>query len=198
MSNLPVATRVKDEIMKVQIPNNCRPGDSFVVTPPDGRVFTVIVPDNAMPGSFIDIVVPSDDAGAPNPNPSSVTLKKSTIGAVLAGGAVGLLFGPIGVVCLAGGALAAVSDKGAIGAVEAWVIRSIINQLKLLIGQRLRYPICPPQPRMNIRKLRTRITAIPAMLPISTMTLPMIRFCILTITVIVTVKISNPVEVCVL
>ena len=128
MSNLPVATRVKDEIMKVQIPNNCRPGDSFVVTPPDGQVFTVIVPDNAMPGSFIDIVVPSDDAGAPNPNPSSVTLKKSTIGAVLAGGAVGLLFGPIGVVCLAGGALAAVSDKGAIGASSRSVGDKIYNK----------------------------------------------------------------------
>jgi len=54
--NPPAADTVDDqEVMKVQIPNGLYPGDSFVVTPPDGRVFTVVVPEGAVAGTFVDV-----------------------------------------------------------------------------------------------------------------------------------------------
>lgn len=53
--NPPCADTVGDqEVMKVQIPIGLHPGDSFVVTPPDGRVFTVIVPEGAVAGAYVD------------------------------------------------------------------------------------------------------------------------------------------------
>jgi hypothetical protein len=36
--------------MRLQIPTGLFAGDTFIVTPDNGRVFTVIVPENAIPG----------------------------------------------------------------------------------------------------------------------------------------------------
>mgnify|MGYP003385024194 CR=1 FL=1 len=109
---LPRAEAVGDQIMKVEVPHGKEPGDSFVVTTPDGQVFSVTVPHDACAGSYIDIIVPNTVQEATKP---TVTMKKSTVGAVLTAGAVGLCLGPIGAIVLAGGALAAVSSNGKIG-----------------------------------------------------------------------------------
>lgn len=113
MEDVPKANGVDEQVMKVQIPSGLKVGDSFIVTPPDGRVFTVIVPEGAAAGSFIDIIVPQDAAVAKDPK--AVTMKKSTVGALALGGAVGLCFGPIGALVMAGAAVAAVSSKGKVG-----------------------------------------------------------------------------------
>jgi hypothetical protein len=109
---LPRAEAVGDQIMKVEVPSGKLPGDTFIVTTPDGQQFSVRVPDDATPGCYIDIIVPEMVQSATKP---TVTVKKSTVGAVLTAGAVGLVLGPIGAVVLAGGALAAVSSNGKVG-----------------------------------------------------------------------------------
>lgn len=109
MNSTPVvhATVVEDPIKQIQIPPNLRPGDSFIHHDPVSGPFTVIVPPNAVPGGFINVVVPHSievvegDAGCG----PSVTIDRSTMGATVAAGVVGMLvFGPIGCVVLAGGA----------------------------------------------------------------------------------------------
>jgi hypothetical protein len=105
------ASVVEDPIKQIQIPLNVRPGDSFVYHDPHTGPFTVIVPSNASPGSFINVVVPSsvemldaeDDSAAGCSR--SVTLDRATIGATVAAGVVGtIVFGTIGGIVLAGGA----------------------------------------------------------------------------------------------
>ena len=58
---IPQATAVNEKTMKVRIPDGLNPGDSFLVTPPDGNSFTAVVPDNGVGGAYVDIVVPSDE-----------------------------------------------------------------------------------------------------------------------------------------
>jgi hypothetical protein len=99
-----------NQTMRLQIPNGLYAGDTFAVTPDNGRVFTVIVPENALPGSYIEVVVPTegqwtspvDANGRKTVNPS---MNKATAGAALVGGVVGtLLLGPVVGILLAGGA----------------------------------------------------------------------------------------------
>lgn len=107
------ATRVVNQAMRLQIPRGLNAGDTFIVTPDSGRVFTVIVPDNAAPGSYIEVIVPdevetvSSDADG-NPSNPTITVNKTTAGAALAGAVFGtLILGPIGgVLCSAGAAYA--------------------------------------------------------------------------------------------
>lgn len=103
-----VATRVVNQAMRLQIPRGLVAGDTFVVTPDSGRVFTVIVPENAAPGSYIEVIVPDEvDPVAVGPDGTPVmTVHKSTAGAALAGALLGtLLMGPIVGILLAGGAV---------------------------------------------------------------------------------------------
>lgn len=109
---LPRAETVGDQIMKVEVPEGKFAGDTFIVTTPDGQMFSVKVPEDAVAGSYIDIIVPGSIQESTKP---TVTLKKSTVGAVLTAGAVGLVLGPIGALVMAGGALAAVSSQGKVG-----------------------------------------------------------------------------------
>lgn len=125
MSNLknspnspPVAYPVDDNITKVQIPAGLRPGDSFVVSPPNGRSFTVIVPEGSAPGTFISIVIPNDSAAASaDPQSDEVKFKRAAVGAAAAGAVVGaLLLGPLGALVFGGGAAYATTRKeGKIG-----------------------------------------------------------------------------------
>eukprot|EP00596_Hydrurales_sp_CCMP1899_P011284 CAMPEP_0119051252 /NCGR_PEP_ID=MMETSP1177-20130426/72929_1 /TAXON_ID=2985 /ORGANISM="Ochromonas sp, Strain CCMP1899" /LENGTH=142 /DNA_ID=CAMNT_0007030391 /DNA_START=67 /DNA_END=492 /DNA_ORIENTATION=+ len=115
------ATRVVNQAMRLQIPTGLFAGDTFIVTPDNGRVFTVIVPENAIPGSYIEVIVPdevepvSHDEGSP-PNPT-IAVNKTTAGAALAGGVLGtLILGPIGgVVGAMGAAYATTRKEGKIG-----------------------------------------------------------------------------------
>ena len=85
-------------------------GDTFIVTPDTGRVFTVIVPENALPGSFIEVIVPDEITTgfvSADDNPSSVNMSvnKTRAGAALAGALIGtFLMGPIVGIIFAGGA----------------------------------------------------------------------------------------------
>ena len=54
------ATRIVNQAMRLQIPRGLIAGDTFVVTPDSGRIFTVIVPENAIPGSYIEVIVPDE------------------------------------------------------------------------------------------------------------------------------------------
>lgn len=104
------ATRIVNQAMRLQIPRGLIAGDTFVVTPDSGRIFTVIVPENAIPGSYIEVIVPDEveasslDADG-RPLSPVMTVKKTTAGAALAGALIGTLFmGPILGILLAGGA----------------------------------------------------------------------------------------------
>mmetsp|Transcript_18261 Transcript_18261/g.16554 ORF Transcript_18261/g.16554 Transcript_18261/m.16554 type:complete len:152 (-) Transcript_18261:51-506(-) len=120
--SLAEAIPVDSQIMKVSIPSGLKPGDSFIVTPKNGRVFTVIVPEGYVAGKTIEVVVP-DEVIIPDDdsddNHSSVSFKKATVGAAIVGGAIGLcLLGPIGGLCLGGGAAYLASkEKGQAGEV---------------------------------------------------------------------------------
>jgi hypothetical protein len=46
---------IDNQVQKIQIPCGLQPGDSFIVTPANGRIFTVIVPEGAEPGNFIQV-----------------------------------------------------------------------------------------------------------------------------------------------
>ena len=104
------ATRVLNQAMRLQIPRGLSAGDTFVVTPDNGRVFTVIVPENAVAGSYIEVIVPDEvepvtvDSSSAQNDPV-LTVHKTTAGAALAGALLGtLLMGPIVGILLAGGA----------------------------------------------------------------------------------------------
>jgi hypothetical protein len=110
------AVENRQEITKVQIPLGLVGGDSFVVTPDNGRIFTVIVPEGALGGTFIQVIVPDDQKTDDSQQPF-VKLSKATVGAAVLGGVVGtLLLGPICGVILAGGAAYATTrQQGRIG-----------------------------------------------------------------------------------
>lgn len=124
--NEPEATPVPSQEEKVLIPAGLNPGDTFIYTPKDGRSITVVVPANARPGTYLNIVVPdeilverSDGAELPkfSTDNNNFKINKATAGAALVGGVVGaIVFGPVGAVVLAGGAAYATTrKKGSIG-----------------------------------------------------------------------------------
>jgi hypothetical protein len=104
-----VATRVVSQAMRLQIPQGLASGDTFVVTPDTGRIFTVIVPENCSAGSFIEVIVPdevnSESVNSEESTTVNMSETKTRAGAALAGALIGtLLLGPIAGVVLAGGA----------------------------------------------------------------------------------------------
>lgn len=86
-------------IVPVQIPVGAVPGGSFEFIAANGRTILVSVPSDAIPGGFIDVCIDDDED-----DEIEVKLKKSTVGAAVAGGLVGSIFlGPfIGVVLALG------------------------------------------------------------------------------------------------
>jgi hypothetical protein len=110
------AVENQQKITKVQIPLGLVGGDSFIVTPDNGRIFTVVVPEGAQGGSFIQVIVP-DDQNTSDLQQPFVKLSKATVGAAVLGGVVGtLILGPICGVILAGGAAYATTRQhGRIG-----------------------------------------------------------------------------------
>jgi hypothetical protein len=110
-----VAEVVNSQVMRIQIPIGLSAGDSFIVTPTNGRVFTVIVPEGAPGGSFIQVIVP-DEAQAVQPK-DGVKLTKATIGAAVVGGVIGaVVLGPVCGLLLAGGAAYATTrEHGKVG-----------------------------------------------------------------------------------
>lgn len=116
---VPKAVAVESQIEKVLIPAGLQTGDCFIYTPKNGRTFTVIVPPNSRPGTFLNIVVPDEAvAGVDNGNSSNhIKISKSTAGAILFGGVIGaVVLGPIGAVIFAGGAAYATTrQQGRVG-----------------------------------------------------------------------------------
>ena len=49
-----------DRLLRIQVPQNCRENDTFLVQPPTGRPFTVIVPPGGSPGAWMDVAIPDD------------------------------------------------------------------------------------------------------------------------------------------
>ncbi len=105
----------EQEISKIQIPLGLVGGDSFIVTPDNGRIFTVVVPEGAVGGDYVQVIVPQDqyvDSQQPY-----INVSRATVGAAVLGAVVGtLILGPICGVVLAGGAAYATTRKhGRIG-----------------------------------------------------------------------------------
>jgi hypothetical protein len=91
--------------VRVRIPTGLKPGDSFVVARDDGKTFTVIIPEGALPDGEIEVIVPVADTTTVHATSDEIAIKKTTAGAALAGAVVGtLILGPIGGLLLAGGA----------------------------------------------------------------------------------------------
>lgn len=88
-----------------------KPGESFIVTPPNGRAFSVEVPKGSVGGDFIEISIPQESDN------KNVSFTKAAVGAAVVGGVVGLIvLGPIGAVVLAGGAAYCTTrEEGKIG-----------------------------------------------------------------------------------
>mmetsp|Transcript_24089 Transcript_24089/g.26360 ORF Transcript_24089/g.26360 Transcript_24089/m.26360 type:complete len:158 (+) Transcript_24089:114-587(+) len=114
---VPIATVVEDPIKRIQVPPNCKAGDSFIVTD-YGVPFTVIVPEGATPGAYLNVVVPqeatvvgADDTNTQNTR-GKLKIDKAVAGAAILGVVVGtLVAGPIIGVIAAGGAAFAASQK---------------------------------------------------------------------------------------
>lgn len=104
-----IASTVHDPVKRIQIPPNLRVGDTFIVNPEDGPPFTVVVPEGAPPGSFINIVVPLQANILASDGDSSnqkvvLEIDKSVVGAAVFGAIVGtVLIGPVVGMALAGG-----------------------------------------------------------------------------------------------
>ena len=125
----PEAFVVPNQEKKIMIPPGLSPGDTFIYTPENGRSITVVVPENARSGMYLNIVVPDEvlversDADEParkttaSDDSSNIKISKATAGAAIVGGLVGaVVFGPVGAVVLAGGAAYATTrKKGTIG-----------------------------------------------------------------------------------
>jgi len=127
----PEAFVVPNQEKKIMIPPGLNPGDTFIYTPENGRSITVVVPENARSGMYLNIVVPDEvlversDAEVPvrsrkstsGDDSSNIKISKATAGAAIVGGLVGaVVFGPVGAVVLAGGAAYATTrKKGTIG-----------------------------------------------------------------------------------
>ncbi len=116
---VPVAAVVEEPIKRVQVPPNMRPGDSFIVTE-YGVPFTVVVPEGAPPGTYLNVLLPSEativggDGGSVSGEGDrrKVKIDKGVAGAAIIGAAVGaIVLGPIAAVVLAGGAAVVASQK---------------------------------------------------------------------------------------
>lgn len=131
INETPIAHPVtsSEQVIQVQVPAGHGPGDTFICYPGgNGRPFTVIVPDGAMGGAYLEVIVPdaaevdkktSSAAGASaeqNEN-DFLRIRKSTLAAGVAGGLVGaVLLGPIGAVVIGGAsAYATTRQSGKIG-----------------------------------------------------------------------------------
>lgn len=112
----PERIQTEERFINVQIPRGLQPGETFLATQPDGEVITVTVPPGALPGSFVDVVVPTSDLeGENNTNQPAYCLKKPTVGGAVVGAVVGtLLLGPIGGLLFAGAGAAAGSNSNTI------------------------------------------------------------------------------------
>ncbi len=119
MSSSTVAHVVDSQISRIQIPLGLRPGDSFIVTPTNGRVFTVIVPEGALGGSFIEVIVPDETklSATNGDKKNSLSISKATVVAAVVAGVVGAVFvGPVVGLLLAGGAAYATTrEQGKVG-----------------------------------------------------------------------------------
>lgn len=121
------ATAMDDQILKIQIPDGLIAGDSFIVTPPQGRVFTVIVPEGARGGMMVDVMVPDEietthsplsksSSSSSSKDQDAVKVNKATLGAALVGGIVGCaILGPIAGIALAGAAAYTSTKGGKVG-----------------------------------------------------------------------------------
>lgn len=109
-------------------------GEAFVVSPRVGTPFTVIVPEGAQPGTFIQVTVPeasriySDgendtDVDSNSRGCTKIKIQKETAGAALVGGVIGTIcLGPIGGLVLAGGAAYCTTRKrGKIGSTSRMI-----------------------------------------------------------------------------
>ncbi len=113
-----VANVVDSQVTKIQIPLGLKPGDSFIVTPANGRVFTVIVPEGASGGGFIEVIVPDEaESHSVNGQKPFVQISKATVGAAVLAGVVGaIVVGPVvGLVMAGGAAYATTREHGKIG-----------------------------------------------------------------------------------
>jgi hypothetical protein len=107
----PIAAIVHEPVKCIQIPPGLRPGDSFIVTPDNCPPFTVVVPEGATPGMFVNVVVPLEtrtDGSSYNNSQNNrdyLKIDKAVAGAAVVGGVVGLIaIGTVGAVVFAGGA----------------------------------------------------------------------------------------------
>lgn len=111
---VPIATVVEDPIKRIQVPPNCKAGDSFIVTD-YGVPFTVIVPEGATSGSYLNVVVPQEATVVAEDTTNTrgkMKIDKAVAGAAILGVVVGtLVAGPIVGVIAAGGAAFAASQK---------------------------------------------------------------------------------------
>mmetsp|Transcript_7785 Transcript_7785/g.15444 ORF Transcript_7785/g.15444 Transcript_7785/m.15444 type:complete len:183 (-) Transcript_7785:67-615(-) len=115
----PQAVFVPNQVTKVRIPDGLGPGDSFIHTPVNGgRSITIVVPDFAKGGSFVEIIVPDEcdvkkqGDGSSSSSGGDIKISKAAAGAALVGGLVGaMVLGPVGAVALAGGAAYATTRK---------------------------------------------------------------------------------------
>jgi len=88
-------------IVPVQIPVGAVPGGSFEFIAANGKTILVSVPTDAIPGGFIDVCIDEDE----DDEDIELRMKKSTIGAAVAGGILGsIMLGPFIGVALAIGA----------------------------------------------------------------------------------------------
>lgn len=113
----PTAIVITDPVRRVQIPDGAQPGDMFLVSNDgNGRPFTVIVPQGASPGSFIDVLIPSNETGKEDDNDEIPRgfcgADRAVTGAAIAGGIIGgLTLGIVGGIVLAGGAAFIATNK---------------------------------------------------------------------------------------
>eukprot|EP01034_Spumella_vulgaris_P024507 gene24507-30861_t len=103
-----IAEPVVDEPLatKVQIPLNLVAGDTFTVTTDEGRLLSVTVPEGAIGGSWIQVIVPSeqfDEMMNNNEKKPFLRITKATLGAAVVGVVVGsIVMGPVGGIVLGG------------------------------------------------------------------------------------------------
>ena len=87
-----IETNKEKVIVSVQIPSNAVPGGCFDYTTASGKTIVVSVPHNSSPGGYVDVEVDEDD----DDGEIKVSIKRSTIGAAVAGGLIGTIFlGPL-------------------------------------------------------------------------------------------------------
>ncbi|RYY87898.1 hypothetical protein EON63_03280 [archaeon] len=98
---------VQDPLRKIQIPANLRSGDSFIFQDPEVGPVTIVIPQNAIPGGYINVIMPSkvDEDGDTTQCERPIMMDRATIGATVAGGLLGvILAGSVGCFVCAGGA----------------------------------------------------------------------------------------------